>query len=136
MNDQATTRLLVSVALALAGIGFLAYSAWARHGGSPAARSWMGNEFGSRTFDERMTVLGAPMLGVMCLCIAAAVLPVLGRYLAWVTVPLAVLAFVPFLGALMLFIPLPDAIYPRWARPLRARNRQAERAVRAALRRR
>ena len=136
MNDQVITRLLVSAGLALVGIGFLAYAAWARHGGSPAARAWMGSEFGSRTVDERMSVLGAPMIGVMCLCAAAIVLPVVGKYLAFVAIPIGVLAFFPFLWAIMLFIPLPDAIYPRWARPLRRRHRDSEQAIRAALRRR
>lgn len=63
-------------------------------------------------------------------------LPVVGKYLAFVAVPVGVLAFFPFLWAMMLFIPLPDLVYPRWARPLRARNKQADQAIRAALRRR
>lgn len=136
MNDQVTTRLLVSAGFTIVGILLLAYAIWARHGGSSTARAWMGNEFGSRTFDERMTVLGAPVLGLICLCIAAGVLPVVGKYLMWVTFPVAVLLFVPFFWALMLFLPLPDFIYPRWARPLRERNRRAERSIKAALRRR
>ena len=83
-----------------------------------------------------MTVLGAPMIGVMCLCFAAIVVPVVGPYLALVAVPVGVLAFVLFLWAIMLFIPLPDLLYPRWARPLRCRHRESEQAIRAALRRR
>lgn len=136
MNDQDAIRLLVSAGLALVGIGVLAYAAWARRGGSPKAREWMGSEFGSRTVDERVSVLGAPMFGVMCLCAAAVVLPVGGKYLAIAAVPIGVLAFFPFLWAIMLFIPLPNAIYPRWAQPLRRRHRESEEAIRAALRRR
>ena len=136
MNDQATTRLLVSAGLVLVGIGLLAYAAWARHGGSPAARRWMSNELAGETVDQRMTVLGAPMIGVMCLCFAAIVAPIVGKYVAVVAVPVGALAFFPFLWAMMLFIPLPDAIYPRWARPLRRRHRASEQAMRAALRRR
>jgi hypothetical protein len=136
MNDQVVIRLLVSAGLALVGLGLLAYAAWARHGGSPAARGWMGSALSGETIDQRMTVLGAPMIGVMCLCFAALVLPVVGKYLALVAVPVGVLAFFPFLWAMMLFIPLPDVIFPRWARPLRRRNRAAEQSMRASLRRR
>ncbi|UVY83902.1 hypothetical protein NLU66_17090 [Brachybacterium sp. NBEC-018] len=136
MTSQLTARLLVASGLTLVGVALLAYTAWARHGGSPAARRWMGNEFGSFTRDERMTVLGAPMLGVLCLCAAAIVLPEVGRYLAWLAVPLGLGAFVTLLWAMMTFLPLPGAFYPRWARPLRDRNRRTEQSIHAGLRRR
>jgi hypothetical protein len=136
MSDQHLARLLVAAGLVLVGIGFLVYAAWARRGGSPAARAWMGSEFGSRTVDERMSVLGAPVFGVMCLSFAMIVLPVVGKHLALIAVPVGVLAFFPFLWAIMLFIPLPDAIYPRWARPLRERNRRAEAGWKREIRRR
>lgn len=96
----------------------------------------MGNEFGSHTVDERMTVLGAPMLGLMCLLAAAGILPVVGKYLMPVTFPLAAVLFLPFLWSLMHFLPLPGIIYPAWARPLRERNRRNERAIKAWLRNR
>lgn len=136
MNTPEATRLLVSGGLGLLGILLLAYSAWARRGRSAAARRWMGDGFGSRTVDERMTVLGAPLLGAMCLCVALGVLPTVGEHLMLVAFPLAALLFLPFLVVLMLFIPLPDFIYPRWARPLREANRRREREIREALRRR
>ena len=136
MDAQVITRLLVAVGLALVGVVLLAYTVWARRGGSPAARRWMGNEFGSGTRDERMTVLGGPALAVLSLCAAAMVLPGIGIYLALAAVPLGLLAFVMLLWALMLFIPLPTALYPAWARPLRDRNRRTEQSIRAGLRRR
>ncbi|WP_114855148.1 hypothetical protein [Brachybacterium sp. YJGR34] len=136
MSDQMGIQLLVSAGVALLGLGFLAYSAWARHGGSPVARQWMGTEFGPRTRDERMTVLGAPMLGVMCLCFAASALPLVGPYLMIAALPVGALCLLLFLASLLWFVPLPDIIYPRWARPLRARNRAAEAQIRSALRRR
>src|SRR5690625_5591939 len=81
MDDQVTVRLLLSAGAAVIGLAFLAYGAWARHGGSPGARRWMGNEFGNEPFNERMTVLGGPLFGLICLCFALGVLPVIGRYL-------------------------------------------------------
>lgn len=65
MNDQVVIRLLVSAGLALVGVWLLVYAAWARHGGSPAARAWMNDALGGDSVDERMTVLGAPMIGAM-----------------------------------------------------------------------
>jgi len=41
-----------------------------------------------------------------------------------------------FLWAMMYFIPLPDLFYPRWARPLRERNRRVEAAWKQEFRRR
>lgn len=136
MIDQHLTRLLVAAGLALVGLFCLAYAIWTRRGRTERARAWMGSEFGSRTNDERMTVLGAPMIGVMCLCFAAIVVPVVGPHLALVAVPVGVLAFVLFLWAIMLFIPLPDVVYPRWARPLRERNHRVEAAWKQEFRRR
>lgn len=136
MTGQESTKLLVAVALAVVGIILLVYTAWARRGGSATARAWMGTFFGSRPVDERMTVLGAPALGVMSLCLSASLLPVVGTYLALLALPLAAVAFVLFFVAQMQFIPLPNAIYPRWSRALRARRRETEQAVRASLRRR
>ena len=136
MSDQLTTRLLVAAGLTIVGICCLAYTVWARRGRSERARSWMGSEFGERLRDERWAVLGAPMFGVMCLCFATFVLPVVGIYLGLVTLPLAALSFVLFLWAMMYFIPLPDLFYPRWARPLRERNRRVEAAWKQEFRRR
>ena len=98
MDAQVTTRLLVASGLALVGVVLLAYTAWARRGGSPAARGWMGNEFGSGTRDERMTVLGAPALAVLSLCAAAMVLPGIGIYLAVSLAELLVMRAFPAQG--------------------------------------
>ena len=136
MIDQHLTRLLVAAGLALVGLFCLAYAIWTRRGRTERARAWMGSEFGERLRDERWAVLGAPMFGVMCLCFAAFVLPAVGIYLGLVTLPLAALFFVLFLWAMMYFIPLPDVIYPRWARPLRERNRSVEAAWKREFRRR
>lgn len=135
MDDQLLTRLLVSAGLALVGLAFLGYAAWTRHGGSPAARRWMTDSPVGDTCDERMTVLGGPMIGVVCLCFAAIVLPVVGIYLAFLAVPVGVIAFILFVWVRMLFLPLPDAIYPRWARPIREQQRAADQALRASIRR-
>ena len=136
MSDQDTIRLLVSAGFALVGVLALAYAIRARLGRTPAARRWMGNEFGAFTTDERMTVLGVPCLGILSLCVAASILPVIGLYLLLITAPVGLVALLGVVWARMLFIPLPDVIYPRWARPLRDRNRRAERATKEWLRRR
>ncbi|ASO17861.1 hypothetical protein FHR81_005350 [Actinoalloteichus hoggarensis] len=135
-DDPEAARLLIAGGTTVVGILLLAYSVRARRGGSASARQWMGDGFGERTVDERRTVLGAPLLAVMCLCLVLGILPTVGEYLMLVTSPIAALLFLPFLVVLLPFIPLPNLLYPRWARPLRARDRRAERAVRAAPRRR
>ena len=134
MNDQVTVRLLLSAGAAVVGFGFLAYCAWARRGRSPAARRWMGNEFGNAPFNERMTVLGGPMFGLICLCFSLECRHVVARYLMLITFPLGALLFLVMFWALMVFLPLPDIVYPRWARPLREENRQREKAMKAWLR--
>lgn len=134
MSDPVLARLLICSISGVIGLMLLAYTVWARIGASPAARSWMGNEFGSFTREERMAVLGAPALGVICLCVCAGTAPMLGRYLAWVAVPVTVLAFIPLLWAMLTFIPIPAFLYPGWARPLKERNKRTERAMKAWLR--
>lgn len=128
------TGSLICVGSGLIGLALLAYTAWARAGSSSRARHWMGNEFGAFTRDERFVLLGAPALGVICLCVCAATAPGVGRYLVWGAVPLAVLAFLQLVWALFTFIPIPALLYPRWARPLRKRNLRSEQAMRGWLR--
>src|SRR5690625_5610803 len=71
----------------------------------------MGNEFGNEPFNERMTVLGGPMFGLICLCFSLGILPVVGRYLMLITFPLGALLFLVMFWALMVFLPLPDIVY-------------------------
>src|SRR5699024_2526088 len=134
MNDQVTVRLLLSAGAAVVGVGFLAYCAWARRGRSPAARRWMGNEFGNEPFNERMTVLGGPTFWLICLCFSLGSLPGGGRYMMLIRLPLGALLLLVRFWALMVCPPLPDIVYPRWARPLREENRQREKAMKAWLR--
>lgn len=136
MDDPVIIRLLAAAGFALVGVLCLLYSAWARAGRSARARRWMGNEFGSTPNDERMTVLGLPGIGLMCFGLAAVTIPRIGLYLAVIGAPLLLLGLATLFLALMLFIPLPDAIYPRWARPLRQQRREQERAMKAWLRER
>ena len=136
MTDQHLTRLLVAAGLTLVGVCCLAYAAWTRRGGSERARAWMGSEFGGLVRDERWAVLGGPSFGVLCLCCAAMLLPGIGLPLALVAAPVAVLAFALMFLSQMYFIPLPDFVYPRWARPLRERNHRVEAAWKQEFRRR
>src|SRR5690625_7836049 len=93
MDDQITVLLLLSAGAAVIGLAFLAYGAWARRGRSPAARRWMGNEFGNEPLNERMTVLGGPVFGLICLCFSLGVLPVVGQHLMLITFPLGAILF-------------------------------------------
>ncbi|MGP5412229.1 hypothetical protein [Brachybacterium paraconglomeratum] len=136
MSDQLLIRLLIAASLVLVGTAFLAHGIWARRGRSERARAWMGNEFGGFQGEERWAVLGGPSIGVLCLCCAAMMLPRIGLLLALVAAPGAVLAFALMFLSRMYFIPLPDVIYPRWARPLRERNRRVEEAWKQEFRRR
>lgn len=123
-EDQIGTRLIVSAVLTLVALSMLGYCAWARHGGSPRARQWMdGHAGGWNWFDERMTVLGAPAVALICLCVAASLLPVVGRYLLVITIPVGFLLLIPVLVTILPFIPLPGFLYPRWARPMLRRQR-------------
>lgn len=136
MNDQVTTRLLVAAGLTLVSICCLAYATWARRGRSERARAWMGDEFGGRVRDERWAVLRSPSFGLLCLCVGASLLPVVGLWLALIAVPVGVLALGLFFLSGMYFIPLPNLFYPRWARPLRERNRRVEAGWKQEIRRR
>ena len=125
MDDQVTIRLLFSAAAFLVGSALFALAIWERRGRSPAARRWMGRGRGNPLFRERMSVIGMPAGGVLCWCFSAAVLPVIGTYLMLVVAPIAVLCFIPLIICRLDFIPIPDAVYPKWARPIRHANEQA-----------
>lgn len=58
------------------------------------------------------------------------------RLLIAASLVLVGVAFALMLLSRMYFIPLPDGIYPRWARPLRERNRRVEEAWKQEFRRR
>ena len=66
-----------------------------------------------------MSLIGFPATGVLCWCFSAVVLPVIGVYLILPLAPIAVLCFIPLIICRLDFIPIPDAVYPKWARPIR-----------------
>ena len=125
MDDQVTIRLLFSAAAFVVGAALFAFAIWQRRGRSPAARRWMGRGRGNPDFDERMSLIGFPATGVLCWCFSAVVLPVIGVYLILPLAPIAVLCFIPLIICRLDFIPIPDAVYPKWARPIRHANEQA-----------
>ena len=134
MDDQVTIRLLFSAAAFVVGAALFAFAIWQRRGRSPAARRWMGRGRGNPDFEERMSLIGFPATGVLCWCFSAAVLPVIGTYLVLVVAPIAVLCFIPLIICRLDFIPIPDAVYPKWARPIRHANEQAVKDADAWLR--
>ena len=125
MYDQVTIRLLFSAAAFVVGAALFAFAIWQRRGRSPAARRWMGRGRGNPDFEERMSLIGFPATGVLCWCFSAVVLPVIGVYLILPLAPIAVLCFIPLIICRLDFIPIPDAVYPKWARPIRHANEQA-----------
>ena len=117
-------HLLLALSAVLLAVAITAYVIWRRLGRSAMARRWMGDGMFLRTSQERMTVLGWPALTGLCLCFALAALPVSDGVLR---LPAALLS-IPFFLALLVTqisaIPLPEAMYPRWARELRRRRRE------------
>ena len=71
---------------------------------------------------------------MLCWCFSAVALPVIGTYLLLVVAPIAVLSFIPLIICCLSFIPIPDAVYPKWARPIRQANEQAGKDSEAWLR--
>ncbi|MGP5412228.1 hypothetical protein [Brachybacterium paraconglomeratum] len=57
-----------------------------------------------------------------------------GTYLALIAVPIDVLFFIPLIICRLDFIPIPDAVYPKWARPIRHANEQTVKDSEAWLR--
>ena len=125
MDAPVTNRLLFSAAAFVVGAALFAFAIWQRRGRSPAARRWMGRGRGNPDFEERMSLIGFPATGVLCWCFSAVVLPVIGVYLILPLAPIAVLCFIPLIICRLDFIPIPDAVYPKWARPIRHANEQA-----------
>lgn len=125
--------LLLALAAVVIALAIAVYVVWRRLGRSAAARRWMGDGMFPRTFQERMTVLGWPALAGLCLCFALAAPPVADGLLR---LPAALLS-IPFFLALLVTripaIPLPEAMYPRWAREQRRQRR--ENRARVGLRR-
>lgn len=134
MVDQVTIRLLFSAAAFVVGAALFAFAIWQRRGRSPAARRWMGRGRGNPDFEERMSLIGFPATGVLCWCFSAVVLPVIGVYLILPLAPIAVLCFIPLIICRLDFIPIPDAVYPKWARPIRHANEPAVKDSEAWLR--
>ena len=134
MDDETITALLISAASFVVGAAFFTLAIWERRGRSPAARRWMGRGQGNPLFRERMSVVGGPAVGVLCWCFSAVALPVIGTYLLLVVAPIAVLSFIPLIICCLSFIPIPDAVYPKWARPIRHANEQAVKDSEAWLR--
>jgi len=135
--DDRTIALLISAASFVVGAVLFAVAIWERRGRTPAARRWMSRGRGNPLFLERMSVIGSPAIGVLCWCFAAVALPLpmdIRTYLTLIAAPIAVLAFLPLLICRLSFIPIPDAVYPKWARPIRHANEQAVKDSEAWLR--
>lgn len=124
--------LLLALGAVLIALAVTVYVIWRRLGLSATSRRWMGDGMFPRTLQERMTVLGWPALAGLSLCFALAAVPVADGVLR---LPAALLS-IPFFLALLITrisaIPLPELLYPHWARELRRQRR--ENRARAGLR--
>lgn len=124
----------VCIALLAGGLLILAITGWARRGRFRAARAWMHTPLGEmRT--ERIVILGGPVCGFGILALGIAAIPehafgadVVDADLHGITtaVALAILAVlvVPLLYWILVFLPLPDVLYPTWAREIRRDRRR------------
>lgn len=130
-------REVGSLALLAAGLVILACTVWARRGGSYRARSWMYTA-GPPTHsihNERMVIFGGPTCGLGLVAWGLIALPrhafgleLVGTDATAATtlagaILLALLA-VPLLYWILAFIPIADALYPRWAREVREDRRR------------
>lgn len=127
-------REVGSLLLLAGALVFLLPTVWARRGRSYRARSWMYTPAGSlRT--ERMVIFGGPTCGLGLLALAAIALPphafglaLLGSEVAAAAAAagfvLLILLVLPLLYWVLLFIPMPDFLYPRWAREVREDRRK------------
>lgn len=116
--------LVLALAAVMIALAIVVYVIWRRLGRSATARRWMGDGMFPRTSQERMTVLGWPALAGLCLCFALAALPVADGLLR---IPAALLSIPLFLALLITqisAIPLPEGMYPHWARELRRQRRE------------
>ena len=130
-------REVGSLVLLAAGLVILVFTVWARRGGSYRARSWMYAP-GSPTHsihNERIVIFGGPTCGFGLVALGAIALPQHAFGLEFVdtdvvaatTVTGAILLgllVVPLLYWMLAFIPIADALYPRWAREVREDRRR------------
>ena len=116
--------LLLAVAAVLLALVISVYVIRRRLGRSAMARRWMGDGMFPRTSQERMTVLGWPALAGLCLCFALAALPVADGTLRLPAALLSIPLFLALLITQISAIPLPEGMYPHWARELRRERRE------------
>ncbi|MGO1286277.1 MAG: hypothetical protein ACTIA5_10875 [Brachybacterium tyrofermentans] len=120
--------LIVPLVLCVIGLVMLAYGVWARAGRTPRARRWLTDTSTSRyTGIDLLTLITAPGFG-LALCWYGVLMaldmtdPPTGANL----IPLAALlvSTVAAAGA-WLRVRVPDALYPGWARTIRAEQRRS-----------
>jgi len=127
-------REWVCIALLAGGLLILTVVGWARRGRSRAARKWMYTPVGER-YTERIVILGGPVCGLGLLALGIAAIPEhafgsalvgadLHGFAAAVALAILALLAVPLLYWVLIFLPLPDFLYPTWARELRRDRRR------------
>ena len=127
-----TPHPLLAISAAVIAALICAYVFWRRRGRTALARRWMSEGMFPSSSQERMTVLGWPALAGLCLCFALAALPGTDGALRLPAAILSIPLFLALLIAQISAIPLPELLYPRWARESRRRRR--ENRARAGLR--
>ncbi|HLS15436.1 MAG TPA: hypothetical protein VK095_13075 [Beutenbergiaceae bacterium] len=126
-----TDRIIVASLAVAGGIAFVVYACWARAGRSPRARRWAGNMLAQPYWwSDRFAVLAAPAAGIWLI-----------SFSLMVTLPGAPTALVAILRAAfilaslglvwgILSLPIPRALYPRWARAIRDQRKQVDEHLR------
>lgn len=130
-----TQRTIICIILILPGLLLLVYTAWARHGGTPGSRHWLPAPPAENWQLERIVVLGAPSIGLLLITIGAMALPSATPVLRWIGVPVLVMLLIPLAWFIIAVIPVPVALYPRWARQTVRWRRQYWSDVRRGVRR-
>lgn len=124
--------LIAAALLFVLGTIFLIYYAWARAGRTPRARRWMGEGLGERIRDENFAVIVSPTGWLGCWATAVVVLPASGGVARVAAIGLLAVLFIPLLAG-GLFLPMPNFLYPRWARERRRERTRKKRAMRQGL---
>ncbi|WP_147916753.1 hypothetical protein [Ruania zhangjianzhongii] len=119
-----TQQHLLALVVAVAALALLGVTVWAWRGRSAAARFWMPETLVGSWQLERCVLLGAPTFALMMLD-AAVMASIRTPEVTAVGGVIFLLLCLPSLYFILAFLPVPLALYPRWAKEIKEWRRQA-----------